>query len=61
MVTQMPKNPVSNDTSAKNGAYLQIGILVGRLFNLGESSASILGAVRKALAAAGRDGVGQEM
>ena len=60
MATQMPKNPTTNDTFAKNGAYLQIGILVGRLYNLGESYISILGAVRKAIAAAQHDGVGQE-
>jgi hypothetical protein len=45
----IPKNPVRNTTSAVNGAYLNLGILVGRLYNLGESSASITGALRAAL------------
>lgn len=60
MVTQMPKNPVGNTASAVNGGYLQLGIIVGRLYNLGESSVKILSVVRTALAQAGKDGVGQE-
>ncbi len=54
------KNPVANTTSEVNGAYLNIGILVGRLFNLGESSASIMEQVRRAMDRAKHDGVGQE-
>lgn len=60
MVTQMPKTPVTNNRSAINGAYLQLGILVGRLYNLGESEVNLIGALRKAAAVAKHDGVGQE-
>jgi hypothetical protein len=59
MVT-IPKNPVTDTTVQKNGSYLKLGILVGALFNLGESSSDIIGAVRKALDSAKHDGVGQE-
>lgn len=59
-VPPVRKNPVVNSASAINGAYLDLGILVGRLYNLGEPSAKIMGALRAALLRAGHDGVGQE-
>lgn len=54
------RNPVPDTRTAINGAYLELGILVGRLYNLGESSASITGCLRSALTKAKHDGVGQE-
>jgi hypothetical protein len=60
MSVPVRKNPIGNTTAMRNGAYLELGILVGRLYNLGESSASITGALRTALDRARKDGVGQE-
>ena len=56
----IPKNPVGDNRAAINGAYLNLGINVGRLFNMGESSSTITAALRKALDNARHDGVGQE-
>lgn len=54
------KNPVKNTVAMKNGAYLELGILVARLYNLGESASSISSVIRSALQKAEKDGVGQE-
>ncbi len=60
MATQIPKTPIGNTKAQRNGSYLKLGILVGALFNLGESSADIMSAVRTAMDRAKHDGVGQE-
>ena len=56
----IPQNPIKNTDSARNGSYLQIGILVQRLYNLGESSQSLRDAFNQALTLAKSDGIGQE-
>ena len=55
-----PKPPVGNTQFAINGGYAQLGILAGRLFNLGESEAKMIAVFRTAIAQAKHDGVGQE-
>lgn len=52
--------PTSNPDGAIRGAYTYLGILVGRLYNLGETSAQITAALRTALDHAKHDGVGQD-
>lgn len=49
-----------NTTTQVRGSYVKIGILVQALYNLGECSSDIIGAVRSAMDTAKHDGVGQE-
>lgn len=49
-----------NTDGAVRGSFAQLGILIGRLYNLGVTESEILRAVRLSMQTAKTDGVGQE-
>lgn len=56
----IPKNPIKNTDSARNGDYLLFGMIIQRRFNAGDSAQSLRDAFNQALTIAKSDGVGQE-